>query len=163
MSAAETPILSSDNPALGGAPRVTLRNYFPRAFDSAIAAARTCYSPRLIAADEISEKQRIGIGPATFNGGHHTVYQHAHFEFGLENVSRQFVWNFLHSHSFYNSEQQSQRYVRLDQAQAFMPPLGGEARRVYAQAIERAWEHYRELAAKLIPRTRETLDRKSTL
>ncbi|MSO20467.1 MAG: FAD-dependent thymidylate synthase [Acidobacteria bacterium] len=157
MSAAETPSLSALAGDSSAAPRVTLRNYFPHAYDSAIAAARTCYATRLITPDEISEKQRVSIGPATFNGGHHTVYQHAHFEFGLENVSRQFVWNFLHSHPFYNSEQQSQRYVRLDRAHAFLPPLIGEARAVYAQAIERAWERYRELSAKLIPRTRETL------
>ena len=61
------------------------------------------------------------IGSGTYFGGHHTVYQHAHFEFGLENVSRQFVWSFLHAHPFYNSEQQSQRYVRLDRAQAYVP------------------------------------------
>src|SRR3970040_661700 len=107
------------------APRVTLRNCFAHPFDSAIAAARTCYSPRLISAEEISEKQRPTIGAATFYAGHHTVYQHAHFEFGLENVSRQFVWSFLHAHPFYNSEQQSQRYVRLDRALAFVPPESG--------------------------------------
>jgi len=157
MSATEIPVVAGENPELGAVPRVPLRNHFPRAFDSAIAAARTCYSTRLISSGEITEKQRVGIGPTTFNGGHHTVYQHAHFEFGLENVSRQFVWNFLHSHPFYNSEQQSQRYVRLDKAQAFVPPLEGEARAVYTQAIERAWARYRELSAKLIPQTRETL------
>ncbi|HXJ18233.1 MAG TPA: FAD-dependent thymidylate synthase, partial [Candidatus Polarisedimenticolia bacterium] len=86
------------------APRVTLRNSFAHPFDSAIAAARTCYSPRLIGPEEITEKQRVAIGSGTFFGGHHTVYQHAHFEFGLENVSRQFVWSFLHAHPFYNSE-----------------------------------------------------------
>src|SRR5216684_6301 len=100
---------------------VTLRNSFAHPYDSAIAAARTCYSPRIIGPEEVSEKQRINIGAATFYGGHHTVYQHAHFEFGLENVSRHFVWSFLHAHPFYNSEQQSQRYVRLDRAQAYVP------------------------------------------
>ncbi|NKB16524.1 MAG: FAD-dependent thymidylate synthase [Sphingomonadales bacterium] len=79
-----------------------------------MAAARTCYSPRVIGTDEITDKQRDSIGPLTFVGGHHTVFQHAHFEFGLENVSRQFVWSFLHSHPFYNSEQSSQRYVKLN-------------------------------------------------
>ena len=138
-------------------PRVTLRNYFNKPFDSAIAAARTCYSTRIISAEEITEKQRLTIGATTFNGGHHTVFQHAHFEFGLENISRHFVWNFLHSHPFYNSEQQSQRYVRLDEAQAFLPPLSPEARDVYAHAIERAWEYYRLLSAKLAPRTRQVL------
>src|SRR5437868_8928438 len=99
-------------------PRVTLRNAFAHPFDSAIAAARTCYTPRLITPEEITDKQRLNVGAATFYSGHHTVYQHAHFEFGLENVSRQFVWSFLHAHPFYNSEQQSQRYVRLDRARS---------------------------------------------
>jgi len=82
-----------------GPPVVTLRNAFSHPYDSAIAAARTCYAQRLIGAEEITDKQRINIGAATFYSGHHTVYQHAHFEFGLENVSRQFVWSFL-LHSF---------------------------------------------------------------
>ena len=138
-------------------PRVTLRNFFNRPFDSAIAAARTCYSTHVISPDEITEKQRVAIGSATFQGGHHTVFQHAHFEFGLENVSRHFVWNFLHSHPFYNSEQQSQRYVRLDQPQAFVPPLSPEAHEIYARAIEQAWHYYRVLSEKLAPRTREVL------
>ncbi len=142
-------------------PRVTLRNYFSRPYDSAIAAARTCYSPRIIGPEEITEKQRVNIGAATFYGGHHTVYQHAHFEFGLENVSRQFVWGFLHAHPFYNSEQQSQRYVRLDRAQAYVPPLGehfGPAERaIYERAIARAWEHYRELTRILEPDARAIL------
>src|SRR5882762_8803954 len=67
-------------------PRVTLRNHFAHPYDSAIAAARTCYAPRIIGPEEITDKQRLQIGAATFFGGHHTVYQHAHFEFGLENV-----------------------------------------------------------------------------
>ncbi|HWP83882.1 MAG TPA: FAD-dependent thymidylate synthase [Terriglobia bacterium] len=153
MSATEIlPVLHSPTQ-----PRVTLRNWFRNPFDGAIAAARTCYSTRIIAAEEITEKQRLTIGATTFNGGHHTVFQHAHFEFGLENVSRHFVWSFLHSHPFYNSEQQSQRYVRLDRAQAFVPPLAAEARQLYWQAMERAWERYRQLSAKLAPRTREVL------
>ena len=47
------------------------------------------------------------------SAGHHTTLQHAHFQFALENVSRQFLWTFLHSHPFYNSEQVSQRYVEV--------------------------------------------------
>ncbi|MCL4522331.1 MAG: FAD-dependent thymidylate synthase [Acidobacteria bacterium] len=142
-------------------PRVTLRNSFSHSYDSAIAAARTCYSPRLIGPEEITDKQRLNIGAATFYGGHHTVFQHAHFEFGLENVSRQFVWSFLHAHPFYNSEQQSQRYVRLDQARAYVPPpsprFGPEERAIYERAVARAWEHYRELTALLKPDTRKIL------
>src|SRR5260370_8790970 len=77
-------------------PRVTLRNAFAHPFDSAIAAARTCYAPRLIGPEEITDKQRLNIAAATFYTGHHTVYQHPHFESALETVTRQFVCSFLH-------------------------------------------------------------------
>ncbi|MEZ5289300.1 MAG: FAD-dependent thymidylate synthase, partial [Vicinamibacterales bacterium] len=130
-------------------PRVTLRSTPQAPYDGAIAAARTCYSPRVIARDEVTDKQRDSIGPLTFEGGHHTVFQHAHFEFGLENVSRQFVWSVLHAYPFYNSEQSSQRYVKLNEPRAFVPPLSGEAHEVYEQAVLRAWDAYAELSALL--------------
>jgi thymidylate synthase ThyX len=156
-----------DTPAPGelvetAAPRVTLRNAFAHPFDSAIAAARTCYAPRLIGPEEITDKQRLNIGAATFFSGHHTVYQHAHFEFGLENISRQFVWSFLHAHPFYNSEQQSQRYVRLDKAQAYIPDeslfFDQGSRTIYERAIARAWNYYRELSALLVNDARAILN-----
>jgi thymidylate synthase ThyX len=155
------PSAATEFPIETGAPRVTLRNAFAHTFDSAIAAARTCYSTRLIQPEEITDKQRVNIGSGTFFGGHHTVYQHAHFEFGLENISRQFVWSFLHAHPFYNSEQQSQRYVRLDHAQAFVPPsspkFGEPERAIYENAVRRAWQHYRELSELLKPTAQEIL------
>jgi thymidylate synthase ThyX len=132
-----------------GSPIVTLRNAPATPFDAAIAAARTCYSPRVIGAAEVTESQRNTIGSLTFDAGHHTVYQHANFEFGLENISRQFVWTFLHSYPFYNSEQSSQRYVKLKEPRAFVPPIDGEARDVYEAAIVRAWDRYAELSALL--------------
>jgi thymidylate synthase ThyX len=145
-----------------GPPRVTLRNAFAHPFDSAIAAARTCYAPRLIGPEEITDKQRVNIGASTFYSGHHTVYQHAHFEFGLENVSRQFVWSFLHAHPFYNSEQQSQRYVRLDRAQAYVPSVSlffdEKCKELYEAAIARAWNYYRELSSLLIADARAILN-----
>ena len=131
------------------APKVTLRSAPAVPYDGAIAAARTCYSPRVIGTTEITDKQRDSIGPLTFEGGHHTVFQHAHFEFGLENISRQFVWSVLHAYPFYNSEQSSQRYVKLKEPRAFMPPLDGEARRVYEQAVLTAWDYYAELSTLL--------------
>src|SRR5215468_5360359 len=143
-------------------PRVTLRNAFTHPFDSAIAAARTCYSPQLIGPEEITDKQRLNIGAGTFFSGHHTVYQHAHFEFGLENISRQFVWSFLHAHPFYNSEQQSQRYVRLDRAQAYVPATSlffdQGSRQIYENAIAQGWAYYRELSALLVSDARTILN-----
>src|SRR5882724_6780852 len=142
-------------------PRVTLRNHFNHPFDSAIAAARTCYASHLVQPEEITDKQRLNIGASTFFSGHHTVYQHAHFEFGLEKISRQFVWSFLHAHPFYNSEQQSQRYVRMDRVEAYVPPASlffdAESRAIYERAIARAWSYSRELSSLLLPQAREIL------
>ena len=132
-----------------GSPVVTLRTAPASPFDGAIAAARTCYSPRVVGTAEVTDRQRDTIGALTFDAGHHTVYQHAHFEFGLENISRQFVWTFLHSYPFYNSEQSSQRYVKLKEPRAFVPPIAGEALNVYEAAIVLAWDRYAELSALL--------------
>jgi thymidylate synthase ThyX len=135
-------------------PEVRLRSGTERPYDDAIAAARTCYSPRVVFADEVTERQRRSIGPLTWEGGHHTVYQHATFEFALSGVSRQLVWCFLHGFPFYNSEQQSQRYVRLDEVRAVVPPeLGGAAREIYLRAVEDAWAAYAELTRRLRPIT----------
>lgn len=143
---------------IDGGPEVRLRNWFDRPYDGAIAAARTCYSPRVVDPDEVTERQRRSIGPLTFQGGHHTVYQHASFEFALSGISRQLVWCFLHAFPFYNTEQQSQRYVRLDEVRAHVPPsLAGGDRALYERAIEDAWRAYAELTRRLVPRTRAIL------
>ena len=139
-------------------PEVRLRNWFDRPYDDAISAARTCYSPRVIEADEITERQRRSIGPLTFEGGHHTVFQHATFEFSLSGISRQLVWSFLHGFPFYNTEQQSQRYVRLDEASAHVPPgLPPRERALYEASIETSWSAYRELTTRLEPITHQRL------
>jgi thymidylate synthase ThyX len=133
-------------------PEVHLRNWFDRPYDDAVAAARTCYSARVIRADEVTDRQRKSIGPLTYRAGHHTVYQHATFEFALSGISRQLVWSFLHSFPFYNTEQQSQRYVRLDEVRAHLPPaLRGEAREVFVEAVEGAWRAYAALGSRLEP------------
>src|SRR6202040_1885909 len=66
-----------------------------------------------------------------------------------------------HAHPFYNSEQQSQRYVRLDRPQAYVPQesanFGAAERAIYERAIGRAWDFYRELTRVLQPTARGIL------
>ena len=138
---------------LDGGPQVALRNAFRSPYADAIAAARSCYSARVIGGEEITPEQKDTIGPSTFDSGHHTVYQHATFEFSLSGISRQFVWSFLHGHPFYNSEQSSQRYVKLKEPRATIPPLSGPARDLFCQAIARAWQRYAEVTELLRPTT----------
>src|SRR5258708_34109642 len=93
-----TPPQQDPVPFEAAVPRVTLRNRFAHPYDSAIAAARTCYAPRLIGPEEITDKQRLQIGASTFYGGPHTVYPHPHFEFCLGNVSPPIARSFLPAH-----------------------------------------------------------------
>ena len=145
-------------------PKVTLVNTFHQPFDNAIATARTCYSTKgVITAGQVAgeglegEKQqerlqkRDDLARSIYKAGHHTTLQHAHFQFALENVSRQFIWSFLHSHPFYNSEQVSQRYVTVNPTQMAMPPLPREAAKIYLHTIALQTQAYEELTGSLKP------------
>lgn len=82
------------------------------AFNTALAAARTCYSGKNILPDDcVDFKSGKDLLLNIFKAGHHTVFQHTTFTLHISNVSRHIVWRLLHSHQHYNSEQISQRYV----------------------------------------------------
>ena len=99
----------------------------PSAYELSVASARTCYSgkgpvfPEAISIDEKAIALRDRIASSTLEAGHITTRQHAHFVFVINGVSRHCLWNFLHSHPFYNSEQVSQRYVRVKPGNVVMP------------------------------------------
>ncbi|MFA4891112.1 MAG: FAD-dependent thymidylate synthase [Candidatus Gracilibacteria bacterium] len=107
--------------------KVELIAYTKNPFDIAVASARTCYSSSLVKPHEVTDGQRERVGALIYEAGHHTPFQHPTFVFGISGVSRHFVWSFLHSHPFYNSEQQSQRYVYFDNSESFfVPPFESE-------------------------------------
>jgi thymidylate synthase ThyX len=153
-------------PFLSAPPRVRLVTAFARPFDGVVAAARTCYSPKgIVTAEEVggdalADPEEMGrrlarrdaLAKDVYLAGHHTTFQHAHVQFTLENVSRQLVWSFLHSHPYYNSEQTSQRYVEVKPGTFAVPPLDGEALEVYRAACERQTEAYLRLGELLVPR-----------
>ncbi|MEO8502561.1 MAG: FAD-dependent thymidylate synthase [Acidobacteriota bacterium] len=149
---------------LSSPPQVHLVNRFERSYDLAVATARTCYSSKGIVTPE--EVAGVGEPPETVSlrherrdklardlylAGHHTTFQHGHFQFALANVSRHFLWSFLHSHPFYNSEQVSQRYVAVKEGTYAIPPLEGEALAVYTRTADRMVADYRKLCALLTP------------
>ncbi len=127
-------------------PIVRLVKYFPNSFKNVIATARTCYSSKgIISDEEIDINKYINLARSIYEAGHHTTFQHAYFQFAIENVSRQFIWSFLHSHPFYNSEQVSQRYVEVKPGNYFIPPIKGEALEIYVSTIEFQVEIYKKL------------------
>lgn len=137
-------LLAYTTPAKAG---MSAENY---SMKLAVASARTCYSPRLIEPNEITPEHIERIGKSIYESGHHTPFTHPTFVFGLSNVSRQFVWSFLHSHPFYNSEQQSQRYVAAKEASVFVPTIEGENLRIYKEAVLSAWDAYEKISSLMI-------------
>ncbi len=148
--------IPQETPFLSTAPVVRLEKAFTSPFRNVVATARTCYSSKGIVEDGaiqlglFPETRDTQIARSIYEAGHHTTFQHAQFQFTLDNVSRHFLWSFLHQHPFYNSEQVSQRYVRVKPGNVVVPPLTGEALEIYEETV--AWQHgqYRELIAELM-------------
>ncbi len=136
---------------VSAAPKVKLEKAFTNSFHNAIATARTCYSGKGIVADEDITPQNYPLVKSIYQAGHHTVLAHAHFQFSLSNISRQFIWSFLHSHPHYNSEQVSQRYVGVKADAMAIPPLKGEALNIYCHTTQQQMEAYNKLTAELFP------------
>ncbi len=150
---------------LSAEPEVSIENIFARPFENAVATARTCYSakgivrPAQVSGDDLQDPeerkkriaQRDSIAEGIYQAGHHTTFQHSSVQFRISNVSRLFIWTFLHSHPFYNSEQVSQRYVRVAPGSFAVPPLSGAAREVYLSTVEAQVRAYDELVADLTP------------
>jgi flavin-dependent thymidylate synthase len=138
-------------------PKVTLvKGFGTDAFDNAVATARTCYSSRIVTADEVRRDEkalalRDRIAQETYEAGHHTTLQHATFQFTIERVSRQALWSFFHAHPFYNSEQVSQRYVEVKAGNVVVPALAEPEAALYRGAIEAAMSAYQRLIALLTP------------
>jgi thymidylate synthase ThyX len=137
-------------------PIVKLENWFRDPFDNAVATARTCYSSRVITIEDVhkddkSKELRDRIADSIYKAGHHTTIQHSTFQFILDKVSRQFIWAFLHSHPFYNSEQVSQRYVEVKPENFSVPPLGDKALPIYLETIALQMNAYKELIRVLDP------------
>lgn len=137
-------------------PDVRLINAFSNPYDNAVATARTCYSPKIIDPTEVDrdEKARIQrdtIGRNTYLAGHHTIYQHATFQFAIERVSRHCVWSFLHSHPFYNSEQVSQRYVAVSPENFAIPLMPEKQKLIYMDSIQLLMNAYEKLKELLKP------------
>jgi flavin-dependent thymidylate synthase len=136
------------------APKVRLVHAFDRPYENVVATARTCYSAKgIVTEDQASAKpdRRDAIAKSIYEAGHHTTFQHAHFQFSLENVSRQFLWTFLHSHPFYNSEQVSQRYVEVKKGNYAVPPMGAPEREIYERTARRQQDAYTQLGELLTP------------
>lgn len=142
-------------------PIVKLEAVIQNPYDLAVATARTCYSAKgIIRVPEVRKDEkavalRDKIAASTREAGHLTTRQHAHFVFSLDNVSRQFIWSFLHSHPFYNSEQVSQRYVKVRKGRYTVPPMTAQQQKRFEQVAQGQMDDYEALNEALFPYVRE--------
>jgi thymidylate synthase ThyX len=93
------------------------------AVDVAVSSARTCYSSKGLVSPEASRDwaRTEDLLLDIFKSGHHTTLQHTHITMTIDGVSRYLIWRLLHSHSFYNSEQVSQRYAKMNLENVYIP------------------------------------------
>lgn len=139
------------------APVVELQNWFEHPYDNSVATARTCYSSKVIYPEDVSRDEkardlRDKIAASTYKAGHHTTIQHPTFQFVLQKVSRQLIWSFLHAHPFYNSEQVSQRYVKVKRGTYTVPPLPSDAaRELFHETAQMQMDAYERLIDLLRP------------
>lgn len=137
--------------------KVELVGTIQNPYELSVASARTCYSGKgVIYPDDVSKDEkaislRDKIASSTLEAGHLTTRQHAHFVFALSGVSRQFIWSFLHSHPFYNSEQVSQRYVKVKPSSFLVPDLSPKGQSLYEQTVRSQMATYEKLIEVLRP------------
>jgi len=107
--------------------------------DVAVSAARTCYFPNGLVTPEKSTDwaRKKPLLASIFKAGHHTTLQHTHITMMISGMSRHLIWRLLHSHSYYNSEQISQRYAKMKIENFFYPPKADKAvwEEFYAQSF----------------------------
>ena len=135
--------------------KVTLLSFTPEPEKTVALAARLCYSDSTI--EELEERVK-GISIEKFLGkimrlGHLSVLEHASFTFGIEGISRA-TSHQLVRHRLASYSQQSQRYVKFDRPDYVTPhtvAADGESKRLFDEAVARAYGLYRALMERGVP------------
>ncbi len=123
------------------------------------AAAKTCYSPKLLTEEgfqkrleNANEQERIilledmdRLINDLYDSGHHTTLEHNVFQFALTQTSRAAIHSFLHSHPFYNSEQQSQRFAPIDTESFTIPNMSEKNLGIYQGTLDLQIETFERL------------------
>lgn len=119
--------------------------------DIAITTAMQCYAGGDSKMKPRPEDKQQAIADSTAEAGHHTTRMHANFTFHIK-VTRDLAERVLHANPFYNSEQQSQRYVEAKQGNYEIPAdLTQEQRELYISSAEYMNNAYFQMLEALHP------------
>jgi len=120
--------------------------------DIVITTAVQCYASGVAKLKPRPDERSISIAESTLKAGHHTTRQHATYTWKLEGVSRSLVHDVLHANPFYNSEQQSQRYVEAMQGNYLVPAgLSEKQGKIFSESGDFANTAYFRLLEMLEP------------
>lgn len=132
--------------------KVILITHTPEPEKIAAAAARLCYSDcgiKELLENITADKRKKRIREC-FIKGHHSIFEHISFTFGIEGVSR-VATHQLVRHRVASYSQQSQRYVKFkNSADVITPPSienNPEAKALFEGSVENARELYKKLTA----------------
>ncbi|MFZ5366229.1 MAG: FAD-dependent thymidylate synthase [Patescibacteria group bacterium] len=111
--------------------------------DIAVSAALQCYAPGIAPMVERPTQKHQELAETTLEAGHHTTRMHSHYTFLIEGASRSVVHDVLHFPPFYNTSQQSQRYVEAKEGNYLEPAKSTEEqRKLYLEAANFANRQY---------------------
>lgn len=128
--------------------------------DISSTTAFQCYAKGVSPIRRRPEEKAAEVNRVTLDAGHHTTRMHTHLTWKLVGVSRSATHDVFHSYPFYNSEQQSQRYVEIKDGSFIVPAgLTESQRNCYLKAARYANDSYFELLSVLEPGVRERVVR----
>lgn len=126
-------------------------------------AGRMCYSnlsPSPLDHLEKSDKYREStenIAKSTREAGHSSTREHVHFTFKIDGISRNAIY-YLHTHPYYVTDMQSQRYCNLAETKPIVPDMGNpETQQKANEAVKRLVDGYNHLYELLTPTTKALL------
>lgn len=121
--------------------------------DIAATTAFQCYAPGIAKLkDRSNDPKAQAVADSTLDAGHHTTRMHSNLTFRFEGVTRSATHDIFHFHPFYNSEQQSQRYVEAKEGNYLIPKnLTEKQRQIYLETASFSNTAYFELLKILHP------------
>ncbi|MBL7036271.1 FAD-dependent thymidylate synthase [Candidatus Microgenomates bacterium] len=118
--------------------------------------AYQCYAGGVARMVNRDDKRSLNIARDTLNAGHHTTRMHTHYTWKIVGATRSVTHDVFHATPFYNSEQQSQRYVEAREGFFLVPnELTSEQTNIYKEAADFANGSYFRLLGDLKPLVEE--------
>ena len=133
---------------------VTLLTYTPNPEKVIATAMRQSRYSENVSKLDLNETEIKHLLNLAITLGHLSVFEHASFTFAIEGISRSCSHQFVR-HRLFSFTQQSQRYVKLKNKEAFViPPLieeNKEALRIYEEELQNIFNTYQKLLSLKVP------------